>query len=86
MLYLTALENTCCVPPGSKSGPPFVALPIILLDSHTLPLSNYFELNITNTPFLPHISLFHIRDSVNSSGTCFVGTLDSADGNNFFKT
>lgn len=51
---------------------------IVLLDSPTLPFVNCSKPNIT-TPYLSHLSLLGITVCFNSSGTLFVGTLDSAD-------
>lgn len=52
-----------------KLTSPIVALPTGLL-------------NINITPYLSHILLFCIADRFSSSGTHFIGTLDSSDCNN----
>lgn len=67
-----------CVP----SQLAFVALPIGLLDSLSSLLINWFEPIITAKSYVSHIYLFGITVCFNSSGTHFVGTLDSSDHNN----
>lgn len=50
----------CCLPSVSNSWPLFVALPIGLLDSLTLPLTNFSKSNIT--PEEHTVSFLHFED------------------------
>lgn len=72
-----------CVPAGSNSLLSFVASHIGLLDFLFLLFINCCEPNTTITSYLFDIPVFGITDCFNSSGTCFMETLDSLDYSNF---
>lgn len=84
MPCLTASKNAGCVSllGQTHNHHLWLHLLIVLLDSPILPPANCSESITTTTPSLSHMSLFGAADCFNSSGTHFVGTLDSADRDN----